>query len=41
MAVGTSGEGNAVKQKKNKTNTDLDYKVIKQEDFILVRFGNN
>ena len=39
MAVGTSGEGNAVKQKA--INTDLDYIVIKQEDFILVRFGNN
>ena len=38
MAVGTSGEGSAVKQKKI---TDLDYIVIKQEDFILVRFGNN
>ena len=40
MAVGTSGEGSTVKQKKKKS-TDLDYIVIKQEDFILVRFGNN
>ena len=40
MAVGTSGEGSAVKQKKKK-NTELDYIVIKQEDFVLVRFGNN
>ena len=37
MAV-TSGEGSAVKQKKN---TDLDYILIKQEGFMLVQFGNN